>query len=195
MSWRLFTFHSMLTQLRDFFFFFFMNRKHRHASRHAYNLQTAPQVACTHTRTHTRWGSRRAAYPSLIWENNFQILTSSEGLGAAGRHNNLTNLSRRRRSRKDAASSCSPGLLLAHVHVGSLIHWIGFLFGELCSRDSMEGDQLDLSGGGVVSMNGVLAMSAPDLIGAASESVRKHFVTQIFTLAATFKQRDVFKLH
>lgn len=27
---------------------FFPNRKHGHASRHAYNLQTTPQVACTH---------------------------------------------------------------------------------------------------------------------------------------------------
>lgn len=45
LSWRLFTFHSMLTQLQVFFF---PNRKHRHASRHAYNLHTTPQVACTH---------------------------------------------------------------------------------------------------------------------------------------------------
>lgn len=47
LSWRLFTFHSMLTQLQVFFF---PNRKHRHASRHAYNLHTTPQVACTHTK-------------------------------------------------------------------------------------------------------------------------------------------------
>lgn len=133
-------------------------------------------------------------YLSLIWENNFQILTLSEGLGTPGRHNNLTNLSRRWRSRKDTVNSCSLRLLLADVHVGSLIHWIGFLFRELCSQDSMEGSIRLVRRRDHQHEWHVLLMDRPDLIGVSSENIQKHFFAPTLTLAATFKQRDVFKL-
>lgn len=126
-------------------------------------------------------------YPSLIWENNFQILTLSEGLAAPGRHNNLTNLSRRWRSRKDTVNSCSLRLLLADVHVGSLIHWIGFLLGELCSQDSMEGSITLVRRRDHQHEWHVLLTYVPDLIGVSSESIRKCFFAQTLTLKATNK--------
>lgn len=126
-------------------------------------------------------------YPSLIWENNFEILTLSEGLGAPGRHNNLTNLSRRWRSRKDTVNSCSLRLLLAGVHAGSLIHWIGFLLGELCSQDSMEGSIRLVRRRDLQIEWHVLLTDVPDFTGASSESIRKHFFAQTLGLAATFK--------
>lgn len=129
--------------------------------------------------THAQ-GSGRVVYPSLISENNFEILTLSEGLGAPGRHNNLTNLSRRRRSRKDTVSSCSLRLLLVDVHVGSLIHWIGFLFGELCSQGSMEGSIALVRGRDHQHEWHVLLTYMPEF--------RKRFFAQTLNLAATNKE-------
>lgn len=117
LSWRLFTFHSVLTQLQDF------SKKPSHrkttqARMHAY------ESLYTHTFTH-------AHTLTLRKKKKVYIHTSSEGPGVPARHNMQTNHSRGERSWKDTVNSCS--LPLFPTHTGSLSLWISFLLRELCS--------------------------------------------------------------